>query len=255
MIFVIGGKGFVGSGVARACAEARQEFAVIDREEYADFRGRHCRVLINANGNSRKPLAKEAPLEEFDASVRTVRASLEDFSCDLYVHVSSCDVYPDCSSPATTREDQTLHLAAQSPYGFHKFLAEQCVMHRAPKWLIVRMGGFVGPGLRKNAIYDALHGDRLWLDPASELQFLSTDDAGRLILELSERAPANEIYNLCGRGVVRLSEVTGWAGRTVPANLGSPRVRYDVSIEKTSRVVSIPETRETVRRFVEAHRK
>lgn len=255
MILVIGGAGFVGSAFARAAGARGVEHAVVEPDNYARHMGRACRILINANGSSRKLLAEKSPLEDFDLNVRSVRATLADFRCDLYVHISSCDVYPDCSTPAATREEEAPAVERQSPYGFHKYLAEQCVRHGAQRWLIFRMGGFVGPGLKKNAIYDILHGGKLWLDPASELQFLSTDDAARLILDAVERGVTNEVFNLCGSGVVRLEEAMEWAGRRVPVEPSSPRVRYEAGIEKISRLVCVPTTRETVRTFVEAERR
>jgi nucleoside-diphosphate-sugar epimerase len=250
MIFIIGGHGLVGSAFVRACQAADLPYAVLDRETYSNYTGAHCELLINANGNSRKPLAKERPLEDFDRSVRSVRASLEDFRFDRYVHLSSCDVYPDCSSPALTHEDLPLQPEAQSPYGFHKHLAEQCVRHSARDWLIFRFGGFVGPGLKKNAIYDILHGGPLWLDPASELQFLHTDDAARIVLELARKRVTREVVNLCGRGTVSLADVLYATGNAISVSPGSPRVRYDVSITKISQWLEIPDTRKTVLDFV-----
>jgi len=250
MIFILGGKGFVGSAFVRYCEQNNLEHVIIGRDNYAEFVGRHCDIFINANGNSKKFLAREQPLAEFDASVRSVRASLVDFAMDYYVHLSSCDVYPDCSSLVTTREDVALDVARQSPYGFHKYLAEQCVHHSAPRWLIVRMGGFVGPGLKKNPIFDILSGGVLWLDPDSELQFLRTDDNARLVFELIHRGVAGEIINVCGQGVISLREVMSAAGKTVQVKPGSPRMRYDVSIEKLSRRMPVPPTRENVLAFV-----
>ena len=123
MIFIIGGGGFVGSAFVRSCAKAGKEFSIINRQNYGEFVGKRCDVLINANGNSKKFLAQKDPLQDFDASVRSVRASLIDFRHDYYIYLSSCDVYPDCSSPETTSEDQKLDVSEQSPYGFHKYLA------------------------------------------------------------------------------------------------------------------------------------
>lgn len=246
----------MGSAFARVLTAAGREFIILDRASYPNYTGQSCELLINANGNSRKPLAAKDPMADFDASVRSVRASLTDFRFERYLHLSSCDVYPDCSSPANTAEEQPLDLARQSPYGFHKHLAEQCVQHAAKDWLIFRLGGFVGPGLKKNAIYDILHGGPLWLDPESELQFLHTDAAARLMLDIAGQGITRQVINLCGKGVISLREVMERTGIYVASNPGSPRVRYDVNIEKASRLVDIPTTRETAVEFLkaEAHR-
>jgi nucleoside-diphosphate-sugar epimerase len=249
-VFILGGRGLVGSAFARHCQRAGLAHVILDRQNYAAYAGASCEIFVNANGNSRKLLAAREPLAEFDASVRSVRASLTDFRFRTYVHISSCDVYPDCSTPATTRESIAPDPARQSPYGFHKHLAEQCVQHAAADWLIFRCGGFVGPGLKKNAIYDILHRGPLYLDPSSELQFLHTDRAAETVWQLVQAGVRREIFNLCGRGVVQLREVAALAGTTVPVAPGSPLVRYEISLEKIQAHVPLPETRPAVLEFV-----
>src|SRR5213592_4755130 len=145
-----------------------------------------------------------------------------------------------------------LDVARQSPYGFHKYLAEQCVRHVARRWLIVRMGGFVGPEMKKNPIFDILNGKPLWLDPGSELQFLHTDDNARIVFDLISTGLEREVVNVCGQGLISLREVMDAVGQTVPVKPGSPQVRYDVSIEKLSRLMPVPPTRETVLTFIGA---
>jgi nucleoside-diphosphate-sugar epimerase len=250
MILIIGGNGFVGSAFVRACLEIGLDHHVVTRENWADLRGTSCRLLINANGNSKKLLSQREPLLDFDLSVRSVRQSLTDFSYDKYVFLSSCDVYPDCSPNAATKEEGTIEVGRQGPYGFHKFLAEQCVRHVARSHLIFRMGGFVGPGLKKNAIYDILHGGPLWLDPQSRLQFISTDFLAKTVLQLAHGRTENETFNICGRGTVSLGQVMAWCGNDVAVMPGAPTVEYEVEIARISRLAEMPSTEETVRNFV-----
>ncbi|HEX5447318.1 MAG TPA: NAD(P)-dependent oxidoreductase, partial [Pirellulales bacterium] len=177
-----------------------------------------------------------------------------DFKFDRYVYLSTVDVYPDCSPVAATSENTPLDPAAQSAYGFHKHLAEQCVRHAARQWLILRLGGFVGPGMWKNPIHDILQGGPLWLDPASQLQFLHTDDAAELALRLVDAGGEREIFNFCGKAAVSLAEVIETAGGDVSVKPGSPRVHYEVDISKLSARAEVPETRATVLDFVRAGR-
>jgi len=250
MIFILGGRGFLGSAIARQCAAAGLPHVVIDRANYAEHRGARCDILINANGNSKKFLAREQPLEEFAASVTSVRASLVDFTFDRYVLLSSCDVYPDSTSPITSSEDQSLAVSRQSAYGFHKYLAEQCVRHAARRWLIFRGGGFVGPGLHKNPIYDILHRQPLWMTAESELQYLHTDHAAQIVLDLIGCDVHNEVFNLAGQGVIRLDRVMEIAGIEVPVRPGSPKFRCEIDLRKLARLVDVPSTEETIAEFV-----
>lgn len=244
----------MGSAFARTCEKQGREYLVIDRNSYTRTVGRSCDVLINAAGNSKKFLSDKDPLRDFDESVRSVRASLVNFSFGRYVLVSSCDVYPDCSSPLVTDEDKPIDVSRQSAYGFHKYLAEQCVMHGAGQWLITRFGGFVGPGLKKNPIFDILTGDKLWLDPGSELQYMHTDRAAEVVLSLIDKGLSRRVFNICGQGVVSLQEVMGWAGRHVPVEPGSPVVRYEVALDKISALVDIPGSRQAVMDFIRTER-
>jgi nucleoside-diphosphate-sugar epimerase len=232
VIYIVGGNGFVGSAYARLMAARGLPHQVVTRENYDSLRGTSCDVLINANGNSKKFLATREPLNEFDQSVRSVARSLEDFRCGIYVFLSTGDVYPDQSSPAVTREDQPIDPARQSRYGLHKCLAEQLVRSTQPNWLILRMGGFVGPGLRKNAIYDMLTGGPVWLSPQSELQFISTDRAAHLVWNLIARDVRNEIVNLGARGTVNLGALHKKIGSASQFMPDAPTVRFELSLEK-----------------------
>ncbi|WP_413173121.1 NAD-dependent epimerase/dehydratase family protein [Anabaena azotica] len=251
-VFILGGQGFVGSAYARWAVANQIDYTVITRDNYAEYVGSSCDLFINANGNSRKYLAKESPLEEFDASVRSVKKSLIDFHSNCYIHLSSCDVYPDCSQPSTTKEDNIINISQQSPYGFHKYLAEQCVIHSHSNWIIFRMGGFVGNGMKKNPIFDILQGQRLWVHPQSQLQYINTDAAASIVLELALSGKyKNEIFNICGEGLIELMEVINLVGSQVKVEPNSPKVNYEISLEKIQQVVKLPQTRETVLKFVE----
>lgn len=253
MIVILGGGGVVGSAFVRACQAQGLDHQVVTRANYDEHVGTPCDLLVNANGNSSKLLAERSPLEEFDRTVRSVRRSLVDFSPGLYVHISSCDVYADCSSPGTTGERQVIATDDLSVYGFHKYLAELCVRRDARKWLIFRLGGVVGPGLYKNAVYDILSGGPLWLDPESRLQYLHTDDVTRIVFEIVHQGHENSVFNLCGRGTVRLADVVELTGRPIAIQPGAPRIFYDVDSEAVSRVVGVPRTEDTVFGFVRRH--
>src|SRR5262249_25120759 len=144
-------------------------------------------VVIESACNSKKFLAEERPFAEFDHSVTHRLRTLRDFPARLHVHISSVDVYDDLSSPATTGESAAAGPENPSHYGFHKFLAEELVRHHAATWLIARLAGMVGPGLRKNPVFDLSRGQPLRIHPDSQYQFMHTDDVAACIWTLVER--------------------------------------------------------------------
>lgn len=254
MIYLLGGRGFVGSGLARLFTRLGLPHRIIDRANYGTFTGSRCEILINAAGNSSKILARKDPAASYRANVTEVEGFLRDFEYGRFIHLSSGDVYEDLSSPTLTGEDSDQNPERLSPYGRHKLEAEALVRGLARRWLIFRPGGFVGPGLKKNAVFDILWGDRLWLDQESELQFLSTDAAAEMIWTLCAHGVENEIFNLGGAGVARLAEIMDWAGRRPPVEPGAPKIRYELALAKLARHLSPPETRGLVRAFVEQSR-
>ncbi|MDA8231412.1 MAG: NAD-dependent epimerase/dehydratase family protein [Magnetospirillum sp.] len=252
MIYVIGGRGFVGSAYVRLLERLGLPHMVVTRENYDGLRGTACDVLINANGNSRKFLADRDPLWEFDASVRSVAESLHAFRASRYVFLSSGDVYPDPSSPATTGEDSVDTLPAASRYGRHKWMAEQLVRGEHRNWLIFRMGGFVGPGLRKNAIFDMVTGAAVRLAPESELQFIQTDHAAALVWSVVSSGVAGEVFNLGGGGRVHLGDLHAECKSASEFEAGAPVIRYELALDKLRRAAGspIPDSLAEVRAFV-----
>lgn len=253
---VLGAKGFVGSAIAAEAARRGWEVAAVDKDEYAAAAGSSCDLLINANGNSRKYLAAQDPKLEFDLSVASVQRSLRDFRAGLYVHLSTIDVYADASGPATTDEDAPIDSVRLSPYGFHKWLAERIVEHDAPRWLILRMGGFVGPRLWKNSIHDLLHGVPLRVHPDSAYQYLDTRELAQAVFDLVAAGVAGTRINACGDGVVTLREIASWIPgcdlSALPASL--PRERYEASIARLVSLRPVRATRDAVRAFLDETR-
>ena len=82
------------------------------------------------------------------------------------------------------------------------------------------------------------------------LEYLHTDENARIVFELIDRGLEGEVVNVCGKGLVSLTEVMEAAGRTVEVKPGSPCITYDVSIEKLEKILPVPESRKTVLDFV-----
>jgi nucleoside-diphosphate-sugar epimerase len=251
MIFILGGEGYVGSAYPRLFEKLGLSHQVITRANYDQFAGQRCDVFINANGNSKKFLADRDPKWEFDASVRTVLHSLEDFPSDVYIHLSSGDVYPDQSSPEVSREEQAIDPARQSRYGLHKHVAEHLVRSLRPRHIIMRMGGFVGPGMKKNAIFDMLNDAPVWLTPGSQLQFISTDTAARLVWRLCERQAFGETVNLGAAGTVRIGDLHDRLKSKSPFQPEARHIRFEISTDKLARLTgeALPSSREEVEGF------
>jgi nucleoside-diphosphate-sugar epimerase len=256
-VTVIGANGFVGSAFVRFLQTRPDvELVQVTRGNFDLLPVVRSDIVIEAACNSKKYLADQNPLAEFEASVTHRLKSLQRYPAGLQLHISSVDVYGDLSSPAVTREETPMDLARVSTYGLHKLLAEQLVQHYDRHWLIIRLAGMVGPGLRKNPVYDILNGLPLRVHPDSRYQYMLTDDVARISWALVERNISNEIFNLCGDGVVTMREIAGLAGRSLdcsslPAGI-QPRI-VEANNEKIRRWLPIPRTTEVIQQFVKSY--
>ena len=254
MVIVLGGRGFVGSAFVRLLTRRKVPHVAVGRANYSAVAGTDCDVLINAAGNSVKYLADRDALADFTQSVELAVMAARDFRPRLYVLISSVDVYSDLGSPETTAEDIPLDAMRASMYGFHKQLAELCVRRHTEEPLIVRLAGMVGPGLRKNPVFDILNGHPLRIAPDSKYQFMATDDVADVVWFLIESGVRNAVFNVCGSGLISPREIAALAesplGVHAEARDAAPRV-VDVAIERISRLRPMPSTRSTVERYVD----
>ena len=249
---VIGAKGFIGSAVAAEAVARGYAVSAVDLDNNKDFQGLETDLLINAAGNSRKFIDDQDPVKGYELSVTSVMQALHDFRFRFYVQLSSGAIYPDEGNPRENSEETPLQPSKMTRYGFHKWLAEQLVRHYAPRHLIVRMGGFVGPGLKKNALFDLLTGGPLFVHPDSEFQYMDTRDLAKALFELCEETTGEEtLFNLSARGMVSVRQAATWAGRELPEeSLSRPLINAELNVAKAARIVTLPETGETVRRFI-----
>lgn len=251
-VTIIGANGFVGSAFVRLLqAQPGVQLLQVTRDNFDSAADTASDVVIDAAGNSKKFLADENPQAELELSVGHRLKSLQRFPAALQVHISSVDVYSDLTSPATTREDSPIDLAAVSHYGLHKLLSEQLVRHYAPEWLIIRLAGMVGPGLRKNPVFDILNHRPVRIHPDSRYQYMPTDDAARIVWDLVTRKVRREIFNVCGDGTISMREIAKLAGREADFSeaKGAPRI-VEASNEKIKRLTALPKTVDTIKAFV-----
>jgi hypothetical protein len=100
---------------------------------------------------NREPEADLQKIEGLIAHLKTIR-------CKTFVLISTVDVF---KSPIGVNEDTPVEEAGLHAYGLHRRLLEKFVEEHFASHLIVRLPGLVGPGLRKNVIFDFLNNNDL----------------------------------------------------------------------------------------------
>jgi nucleoside-diphosphate-sugar epimerase len=147
---LIGSTGFVGTTLRRQ-ASFSDHYRSTD---IAQIEGREFDLVACAGAPAQKWLANREP-ERDRASIEGLMSHLGHVRCRRFVLVSTVDVF---LAPRAVDEDTPVEEAGLHPYGLHRRLLEKFVTQRFPDSLVVRLPGLVGPGLRKNVIFD-LHND------------------------------------------------------------------------------------------------
>lgn len=100
---------------------------------------------------NREPDADRQKIEELIAHLKTIQ-------CKIFILISTVDVF---KKPIGVDEDSIVDEVDLHAYGLHRRLLEKFVEEHFPNHLIVRLPGLVGPGLRKNVIFDFLNENNL----------------------------------------------------------------------------------------------
>jgi nucleoside-diphosphate-sugar epimerase len=159
---LVGDSGFVGSNLLRAHAfDATFRSMNIDR-----IHGRAFDLLVCAGAPGTKWRANAAA-DEDRANIENLVKTLSKVPVQRLVLISTVDVF---ESPIDVDEQSVVSVSSQ-PYGRHRHWLEQELASRF-QTTILRLPALFGPGLKKNVIYDLLHGHRLdHIHPESRYQF------------------------------------------------------------------------------------
>ena len=112
------------------------------------------------------------------ANLERLMGCLQDARADVAVLISTVDVYP---RPVQVDESTEIALDECHPYGRHRLELERFVAGAFPQTFILRLPGLFGPGLKKNLIYDLLHGTgyEVNVHPDSTFQFYDVAELWR----------------------------------------------------------------------------
>jgi nucleoside-diphosphate-sugar epimerase len=250
-IALIGWQGFVGSAFARFFEARGIPFTGVDRSSYARQAGTEWDLAILAAANSKKFVAEETPLAELEQSLELTSRILRDFPARRHLLLSTVDVYNELASRETTRETTPIDLEALGNYGFHKRLSELLVLRHSPHPLVFRLAGMVGPGLKKNPVFDVCNHLPIRIHPDSRYQFLHTERVAEIVWDLQAKLPAGEILNVCGAGLISPREIAAMAGTNLDTSQvsGPPRI-VDICIDKLAGLARVQSSADAVVDFL-----
>ncbi|CAB3867899.1 hypothetical protein LMG3410_02641 [Achromobacter aegrifaciens] len=150
---LIGFSGFVGGTLLKQAV-----FTALYRStNIGDIDGQEFDTVVCAGAPAQKWIANRDP-DADRAKIDGLIAHLKTLKCKTFILISTVDVF---SSSAGADEDTPVDESGLQAYGLHRRLLEKFVEAHFEDHLIVRLPGLVGPGLRKNVIFDFLNQNNL----------------------------------------------------------------------------------------------
>lgn len=150
---LIGFSGFVGSTLLKQAT-----FDMLYRStNILEIEGQSFDTVVCAGAPAQKWIANQEP----DADRQKIDAligHLKTVKCKTFILISTVDVF---KNTIGVDEEAPVEEAGLHAYGLHRLLLEKFVESHFTNHLIVRLPGLVGPGLRKNVIFDFLNDNNL----------------------------------------------------------------------------------------------
>lgn len=161
---LIGWSGYVGTTL-----RLQRGFGAMFRSsDIAAIRGREFDTVVCAGAPAQKWIANRDPAGDA-ARIDGLIDHLSTVRCRRFVLISTVDVFAD---PLGVDEDTPVRTEGLHAYGLNRRRLELAVQDRFAGHLVVRLPGLVGPGLRKNAVYDLAHDNEVHkIDSRGVFQF------------------------------------------------------------------------------------
>lgn len=143
---LIGFSGFVGSTLLK---QAR--FSSLYRStNIHEIENREFDMVVCAGAPAQKWIANRDPVDDRN-KIDSLIGRLRTIRCKTFILISTVDVFKD---PVSVDESSLVEETGLHAYGLHRRHLEKFVEQQFSSNLIVRLPGLVGPGLRKNVIFD-----------------------------------------------------------------------------------------------------
>lgn len=150
---LIGYSGFVGSTLVK-----QGHFSALYRStNIHEIENREFDMVVCAGAPAQKWIANRDPVDD-RKKIDSLIDHLRTIKCKTFILISTVDVFKD---PIGVDESTPVDETGLHAYGLHRRLLEKFVEQNFLNYLIVRLPGLVGPGLRKNVIFDFLNNNNI----------------------------------------------------------------------------------------------
>jgi hypothetical protein len=215
---LIGHTGFVGSTLV----QQKSFDAFYNSKNIPEIAGGSFDAVVCAAAPAAKWLANTNPAQDAE-TVGRLMSYLKQISASWFTLISTVDVF---AVPVGQTEETPPTREGLGPYGEHRLRLEEFVQERFERHCVIRLPALFGDGLKKNALYDLIHGNRIdFIHPEAAFQWYPMERLGADM----DRILESEIPLVhFATEPVKTSEIVAeFFPSTVLREHGGPAPRYD----------------------------
>ena len=216
---LIGFSGFVGSTLLK-----QTNFDFLYRStNIHEIENQEFDIVVCAGAPAQKWIANKYPDNDL-LKINSLIKYLKTIKCNMFILISTVDVFknPNGVNELTLVDEEGLHA-----YGLHRRLLEKFVQGHFANHLIVRLPGLIGPGLRKNIIFDFLNKNNIHLIESRNIfQFYPMINLWYDIqIALNAKIP---LIHLTAEPITVAEVSLNGFGKSFIQELSNPLIRYDM---------------------------
>ncbi len=193
-ICVLGHTGFVGQTIYSLLSKKHKVCGINSKTNYIPTE--EFDVVINCAGNAKKYLATRNPAKDFFINTNIFNTILQ-MKMKKFIHISSID-------------------ASKTPnnnYTISKLISEECSKLYFPKSVILRLGGMVGHGLKKNVVFDISKNKDLYVTYDSICNYISIKEVANIVKKIIEMDINSKTVNIASSKPIAVKEIIEIANR------------------------------------------
>ena len=180
-------------------------------------------IVVCSAAPAQKWVANKNPLADLN-NIKKLISHLKSIRCGTFILISTIDVF---KNPNNVYENSHVNKNGLHPYGLHRRMLENFVENNFKNYLIVRLSGLVGSGLRKNVVFDFQNNNNLdQIESRNIFQFYPMVNLWRDIqIALKEKI---KLIHLTAEPIT-VADVSKYGFNKIFNNkLSSPLINYDM---------------------------
>ncbi len=194
-------------------------------------------IVVNCAGSSKKYLAQKDPAEDFRINMNVLHTLLK-LDTKRVVHISSID--------ARSKPDNN--------YTISKIITERYIQLYFPDAPILRLGGMVGPNLKKNVVFDIVNNKDIFITFDSICNYISTQEVARVVEKVIDLNIKGKTITVAASKPIKVNEIIEEARKLsmmFDKSEGSKKEDYEqVDLEELNKFFDVKDSKHYIKEYL-----